>query len=612
MLKRIEIQKPQSPILTATEVMKYRNEKKLLTVEFCTSILEKSDNSSVNFKLLELINKHLENTPKELNTYAEIMCELWFRSIKSKKNTEYLAQIVESNIEKSNIEQDTVTLIYLLSKSENLSPAAKENFNVYLHQAIPLNKEQIEELDNEILINIVKQGAYKDFVTEIVTPAKANPKRMYGVQQELCRQDKLEYNKHYGREWNYCALGLKGSQELNGEEYKKITDIPLSIKRDYPQSVLTEMSDINVQSGFADEKRAKILEQVKILEEGAQDFPYLQDPKLCYNVLFQISLHLSSGALNRSQILREGIEKEFSEIFSRLLHIYNRDKQKLNEKENINLAMLLESQCHRKMQDLDFKETYRDYGYFLSRDDLIVLTYPYAIEKGFLEDGLSDNMHVNVFQLDKRPLNYLEQIKTSAGQYRFLKGFRVHSDEEDTIDILPELALEDISTHEYYRNKSAEEGTKNFLQSVKANMSIINKSCEEGGGINTDRERNLLVATIGAMTDRYSELKERQEEICAEEIYEQILVFCADKEHQVSQSQTVPNSAYLSIVRAKRHSQIENLTYKAPEKCAQILEDFRAERAQRRQQIKQQSAQEQSPTKTSSLLERMKSKIFGR
>ena len=195
MLKRIEIQKPQSPILTATEVMKYRNEKKLLTVEFCTSILEKSDNSSVNFKLLELINKHLENTPKELNTYAEIMCELWFRNTKSKKNTEYLAQIVESNIEKSNIEQDTVTLIYLLSKSENLSPAAKENFNVYLHQAIPLNKEQIEELDNEILINIVKQGAYKDFVTEIVTPAKANPKRMYGVQQELCRQDKLEYNE---------------------------------------------------------------------------------------------------------------------------------------------------------------------------------------------------------------------------------------------------------------------------------------------------------------------------------------------------------------------------------------------------------------------------------
>ena len=318
MLKRIEIQKPQSPILTATEVMKYRNEKKLLTVEFCTSILEKSDNSSVNFKLLELINKHLENTPKELNTYAEIMCELWFRNTKSKKNTEYLAQIVESNIEKSNIEQDTVTLIYLLSKSENLSPAAKENFSVYLHQAIPLNKEQIEELDNEILINIVKQGAYKDFVTEIVTPAKANPKRMYGVQQELYRQDKLEYNKHYGREWNYCALGLKGRQELNGEEYKKITDIPLSIKRDYPQSVLTEMSDINVQSGFADEKRAKILEQVKILEEGAQDFPYLQDPKLCYNVLFQISLHLSSGALNRSQILREGIEKEFSEIFFRV------------------------------------------------------------------------------------------------------------------------------------------------------------------------------------------------------------------------------------------------------------------------------------------------------
>ena len=612
MLKRIEIQKPQSPILTATEVMKYRNEKKLLTLEFCTSILEKSDNCSVSFKLLELIKNHLENTPKELNTYAEIMGELWFRSIKSKKNTEYLAQIIVSNIEKCNIKQDTASLIYLLSKSENLSHTAKENFSAYLRQAMPLNKEQIEDLDKEILINIVKQGAYKDFVTEIVMPAKVNPKRMYGVQQELCKQDKLEYNKHYGTEWNYCALGLKGHQELNGEEYKKITDIPLSIKRKYPQSVLTEMSDLNVQSGFADEKRAKILEQVKILEDGARDFPYLQDPKLCYNVLFQISLHLSSGALNRSQLLRDGIEKEFSEIFSRLLHIYNRDKQKLNEKENINLAMLLESQCHRKMQDLDFKETYRDYGYFLSRDDLIVLTYPYAIAKGFLEEGLSDNMHVNVFQLDKRPLEYLEQIKTSAGRYRFLKGFRVHNDEEDTLDILPELALEDISTHEYYRNKSAEEGTKNFLQSVKANMSIINKSCEESQGIKSERERNLLVATIGAMMDRYTELKERQEEICAEEIYEQILVFCADKEHQVSQHQTVPNSAYLSIVHAQRHVQIENLTYKTPEKCAQILEDFRAERAQRSRQINQVQSQEQSPTKTIGLLQRIKSKLLGR
>lgn len=610
MQKRIEVNTPQSPMTTATEVMRYRNEGKSLTQEFCISILEKSDNSSVSYKLLELLKSHVEQNPQTLNEYAAIMSELWYRSIKSKKNTEFLAHMIEENIEKTNIDTSTTQLLYLVSKSENLSLEQRKELQEYLYQILPLTQEQKKELDEEILVNKVKQEAYKDIAGEIVSQAQVSPQCLYRVQQELSKQNKLEYNQAYGQEWNYCALGIKDTGELDDEKYKQITNISPSIRKKYPQSILVEIHNITSQSGFADEKRAKILAEVKLLEE-TKDFPYLQNPKLCYENLVYASIYLASGAVNRSQMIRDGIEKEFSSIFTRMLQVYNRDKQKLDERENTLLALLLESQCQRKMQDLDFNKTYKEYSYFLSRDDLIVLTYPYALKKGILADGLMDKMHVNVFQLDKRPLDYLPKIKTSQEMYRFLKGFRVHSDEEEIIDMYPELAMDDISKHRYYLNKSVEEGTQNFLQSVKANMSIINKSCEEGKGI-SDTERNLLVATIGAMMDKYTELKERREENNADDIYEQILIFCADKEHQVSEKSQCANSHYLSIVYANRHVDIEDLSFKTPEKCAEILEKYRAERAKRRQEAEKINHQEPDKIKSSSLLQRMKSKFFGR
>ena len=595
---------------TATEVMKFRNEGKSLTPEFCISILEKSDNGSVSFKLLEVIKSHIEHHPQTLHEYTPILSELWYRSIKSKKNTNFLARMIEENIEKTNIDTSTTQLLYLLSKSENLSSEKTKELQEYLHQILPLTQEQKKALDEEIVVNKVKQEAYKDIAGEIVPQAQVSPECLYRVQQELLKQNKLEYNPAYGNEWNYCALGIKNTSDLSEEKYKQITNISPLIRKKYPQSIMVEIHNITNQSGFADEKRAKILADVKLLEE-TKDFPYLQNPKLCYENLVYSSIYLAGGAVNRSQMIRDGIEKEFSSIFSRMLQVYNRDKQKLNERENTLLALLLESQCQRKMQDLDFNKTYKDYSYFLSRDDLIVLTYPYALKKGILADGLMDKMHVNVFQLDKRPLDYLPKIKTSQEMYRFLKGFRVHSDEEEIIDLYPELAMEDISKHRYYLNKSTEEGTKNFLQSVKVNMSIINKSCEEGKGI-SDTERNLLVATIGAMMDKYTELKERREESSADDIYEQILVFCADKEHQVSEKSQCANSQYLSIVYTNRHVNIEDLSFKTPEKCAAILEKFRAERAKRLQNAENILHQAQDKEKSSNLLQRMKSKLFGR
>lgn len=612
MIKRIEITNPQSPLSTATAVMKYRNEKKPLTEEFCISVLEKSDNASVSYKLLELIKAHIEQNPQSLNQYAPIMSELWFRSIKNKKNTELLAQIVQDNIEHVTIGTDTTMLIYLLSTSENLPKEKKDELRGYLRQILPLSKEQTDLLQEEILINKVKQAAYKDIKTEIVPKAKLRPQGLYRVQQELLKEDKLEYNTAYGQEWDYCALGLIGDENLTSEEYQQITNVPNSLKKQYPQSILREMDNINTKSGFADEKRVQVLENVKLLEE-TKDFPYLQNPKLCYDVLFYISVFLSNGAVNRSQMLHDGTAKEFSAVFSRLLHLYNCDKQKLDEKEYTQLALLLESHCGRKMQDMDFQQAYKEYSYFLSRDDLIVLTYPYAIEKGILSDGLSEKMHVNVFQLDKRPLDYLPQIKTAKEKYLFLKGFRVHSDEEEMIDVFPELALEDISKHEYYRHQDIKTGTGNLLQTAKANMSIINKSYEEGQGIPEDKEKNLLVATIGALMDRYAELKARQEEEAAEDIYEQILVFCADTKHQLSRISTTPNSAYISMIYAKKHPDIKDLAFKTPKECREILEEFRNKRIKRREQEKAESQQKSQSTKTNTgILQKMKNKLFGR
>lgn len=156
---------------------------------------------------------------------------MWYRSIKSKKNTELLAEIIEENIEKTNIDTATTKLIYLLSNSENLSSEKTKELQGYLQQIFPLNQEQKQALDEEIVVNKVKQAAYKDIATEVVSQAQVSPQCLYRVQQELLKQDKLEYNPAYGDAWNYCALGIKDTGELSEEKYKKMTNISSSIKK---------------------------------------------------------------------------------------------------------------------------------------------------------------------------------------------------------------------------------------------------------------------------------------------------------------------------------------------------------------------------------------------
>lgn len=602
----------QSPIVVATDVMRFRNSGENLTTEFCNSVLEKSDNTSVTYKLLNLIEFHLNKNPNDIEAYAEVLGNIWYRSIKNKRNMELLAKLVSEAVPEEASNRDTIALVSLLVKTPDLPKEIQDKLVQKHANMQPLTSEEKKDLEREVLLNKVEQGAYSDIVTEIIPQAIKDTTYLYEIQKVLSEQNKLEFDKRYGEEWNYCALGLKRGANLSNEEYQAIVNISSNIRKKYPQSLLTEIESQIITRGFADEKRKRVMENVDLLEAYPKDFPYLQNPELCYNVLSKTSIFLASGAVNRQQMMNDGIEREFSRIFSRLLHIYNQDKQVLDEEKNPTLAVLLESQCGRKMQQIDFSETYKEQSSDLIQDDLIALTYPYALKKGVLEDVLIDKMHVNVFQIEKRPQEYLPHIKTAKGMYSFLKGFRVHNDEEEIIDRFPELALEDISKpHKYNQDNTVKDETEKFLQTVDINMSIVNKSCEEDKSLKDKKLLNLFTATLIGLVDKYNELQKRQEEQYAGDIYERILIFCADKDHQISGSDEFYNSTYLQTISVARPPKIAELPFKSPEECAKLLETFRTERTEHIQQETERKKQPEQ-MKDQNLFQKIKSRIFSR
>ncbi len=602
----------QSPIVVATEVMRFRNSRQRLTVEFCDSILEKSDNSSVIYKLLHLIETHLNNNPQDIDAYTEVLENIWYRSIKNKRNMDLLAKFVTEVVSEDTSNRDTIALVNLLTKTSDLPEEIKEKILQKQAKMLPLTTEEKKDIEREVLLNKVEQGAYSNLAMEIIPQAIKDTTYLYEIQKILSEQNKLEFDKRYGEEWNYCALGLKKDKDITDREYHEIADISSDIRKKYPLSLLTEIDYQIITRGFAEEKRKRVMEIVDLLEAYPKDFPYLQNPELCYKALSKTSVFLASGSVNRQQMMNDGIEREFSRIFSRLLHIYNRDKQSLDEEKNPALAVLLESQCGREMQQIDFSETYKEQSSNLIQDDLIALTYPYALKKGILDDVLINKMHVNVFQIEKSPLEYLPQIKTAKGMYCFLKGFRVHSDEEEIIERFPELALEDISKpYKYNQDNTVKEETEKFLQTVDINMSIVNKSCEEDKSLKDKKLLNLFVATLIGLVDKYNELQKRQEEQYAGDIYERILVFCADKDHQISGTDEFYNSTYLQTISVARPPKIAKLPFKSPEECAKFLETFRTERAKHiRQETDRKKQQEQK--KEQNLFQKIKNRVFSR
>ena len=97
--------------------------------------------------------------------------------------------------------------------------------------------------------------------------------------------------------------------------------------QDYPLSVLAGIGHIRCSEGFASEQRLRVLHLVGLLEQGNKPVRWLQYPDLCYKAVSGLSVSLATGGVCRSGMQDEGIAKEFSAVFSRLLHIYSRDTE---------------------------------------------------------------------------------------------------------------------------------------------------------------------------------------------------------------------------------------------------------------------------------------------
>ena len=101
MLHPILVTAEKSPLLTAAEVMKHRNEKRPLTPDFCRGILASSGNPGVAAKLLQRIEMHLADYPEETSAYVPVLGALWFRSRHHARNMEVVARISLNGISAS-------------------------------------------------------------------------------------------------------------------------------------------------------------------------------------------------------------------------------------------------------------------------------------------------------------------------------------------------------------------------------------------------------------------------------------------------------------------------------------------------------------------------------
>ena len=101
MLHPILVTAEKSPLLTAAEVMKHRNEKRPLTPDFCRGILASSGNPGVVAKLLQRIEMHLADYPEETSAYVPVLGALWFRSRHHARNMEVVARISLNGISAS-------------------------------------------------------------------------------------------------------------------------------------------------------------------------------------------------------------------------------------------------------------------------------------------------------------------------------------------------------------------------------------------------------------------------------------------------------------------------------------------------------------------------------
>lgn len=657
MLHPISVTAEKSPLLTAAEVMKHRNERRPLTPDFCLGILASSANPAVTAKLLQRIEMHLTDHPKETSAYVPVLGALWFRSRHHARNMELVARIslngisaslaaaapvlsapaspqdqnasaavsiVPASVSSQNTTpssqnttaspQNTPASVFqatamaqgteaeselaaLLLMSENLSSEQMAEVEKLARRLPPLPVLTRKKLKETVFLTRLAEDGCHDVKTEVAARTEGNPELTFRAQQILARQGKLQYDENCSDAWNFCAMGVLNLHEPGNypasEMYNRLIQQPDCEMQNYPLSVLAGIGHIRCSEGFASEQRLRVLHLVGLLEQGNKPVRWLQYPDLCYKAVSWVSVSLASGGVCRSGMQDEGIAKEFSAVFSRLLHIYSRDTETgaISRTETDAeipgvsgcLGLLLEAQCGRREKAADFAaDIVRNY-WMLRQSDLLALTFDYAASRNVLDKIVDERSGLNVYQLQKPPAEYLSQIKSSQKMYDFLKGFRVHADEEQAIDDFPELALENIATHDFFRKgENPEISTRRLLIAADANFEIARRLFEEEGTLDHSKKiKELMLETVHGLVRNFEIARQLAYE-GADDIYERLAAFCADEKHQYAKEGY--NSHYVAAVlinrRVSEDSPLQNLSFAKPQKAAGILAKIRAARLQ--------------------------------
>ena len=664
MLHPILVTAEKSPLLTAAEVMKHRNEKRPLTPDFCRGILASSGNPGVAAKLLQRIEMHLADYPEETSAYVPVLGALWFRSRHHARNMEVVARISLNGISASlaaaapvlsapassqdqnasaavsifpasassqNMTassqnttpssqnttaspQNTPASVFkaaamvqgteaeselaaLLMMSENLSPEQMAEVKKLARRLPPLPVLTRKKLEETVFLTKLAEDGCHDVKTEVAARTEGNPDLTFRAQQILVRQGKLQYDENCSDAWNFCAMGFLNMGELGdypaSEMYNRLMQQPDCEMQDYPLSVLAGIGHIRCSEGFASEQRLRVLHLVGLLEQGNKPVRWLQYPDLCYKAVSGLSVSLATGGVCRSGMQDEGIAKEFSAVFSRLLHIYSRDTEtgvipRTETDAEIPsvskcLGLLLEAQCGRREKDADFVADIAVNYWLLRQSDLLALTFDYAASRNVLDKIVDERSGLNVYQLQKPPAEYLSQVKSSRKMYDFLKGFRVHADEEQTIDDFPELALHNIAAHDFFRKgENPEISTRRLLIAADANFEIARRLFEEEGTLDHSKKiKELMLETVHGLVRNF-EIARQLAYKGADDIYERLAAFCADEKYQYAKEGY--NSHYVAAVlinhRVSENSPLQDLSFAKPQKAAGILAKIRAAQLQ--------------------------------
>lgn len=272
-------------------------------------------------------------------------------------------------------------------------------------QASAFTRFDAEKLDETVFLTKLAEDGCHDVKTEVAARTEGNPDLTFRAQQILARQGKLQYDENCSDAWNFCAMGFLNMGELGdypaSEMYNRLMQQPDCEMQDYPLSVLAGIGHIRCSEGFASEQRLRVLHLVGLLEQGNKPVRWLQYPDLCYKAVSGLSVSLATGGVCRSGMQNEGIAKEFSAVFSRLLHIYSRDTEtgvipRTETDAEIPsvskcLGLLLEAQCGRREKDADFVADIAVNYWLLRQSDLLALTFDYAASRNVLDKIVDEN-----------------------------------------------------------------------------------------------------------------------------------------------------------------------------------------------------------------------------